>query len=337
MDKPAKHWFVLNHIKQTNAKAATPQAEVNRFNAINNDSLELFAPTFVRMVEHNGKPVCKSEPLTFHYVFVRGTSDDVKQLCSLPNGFSFVLNHSGESKYVTVSDKNMADFKAIARAYSNSLPCFSPDDITLEDGDLVEVVYGDFPGLTGTYIPKKGGKTGNIYIAVSHDLASVVYNIRAEYVRVLEFAKGSKRAYDQIEAFIPKLFKALRLYAADEPIPAPILSPLVIFCRRMSAVRIDNPKLDAKLQALLMCATHILGDTDSHTIAATRFARRHNAITSPWLQALILLLQAVTTHTPALLRDGLALLSPLTPTSSTHRLLLAEYAHHGNTLLNKLN
>lgn len=328
MDKVAVHWFVLNHIKLTNAKAATPQSEVAKFNTINNSSIELFAPTFVRMVERNGKPVRKDEPLTFHYVFVRGTTEDVKQLCSLPNGFSFVLNRGSESRYVTVSDKNMADFKAIARAYSNSLPCFSPDDIALEDGDLVEVVYGDFPGLTGTYIPKKGGKTGNIYIAVSHDLASVVYNIRAEYVRVLEFAKGSKRAYDQIEAFIPKLFKALRLYAADEPIPAPILSPLVIFCRRMSAVRIDNPKLDAKLQALLMCATHILGDTDGHAAATARFARRRNAITNPWLQALVLLLQATTTHNPALLHDGLALLSTLTPTSSTHHLLLSEYTHH---------
>lgn len=142
-----KKWFILNHFEALPApRRQTAQTCIDRFNSAGGCQLELFAPTFVKAVNINGRQIKREQPLTFHYVFVRGTLDEIKRLCSLSNGFSFVLNRSSEERYATVDDKRMDDFKAIARAYSNSLPFFALDDIDLEAGDKVEIVEGSFPG-----------------------------------------------------------------------------------------------------------------------------------------------------------------------------------------------
>lgn len=124
-----KKWFILNHFEALPApRRQTAQTCIDRFNSAGGCQLELFAPTFVKAVNINGRQIKREQPLTFHYVFVRGTLDEIKRLCSLSNGFSFVLNRSSEERYATVDDKRMDDFKAIARAYSNSLPFFALDD-----------------------------------------------------------------------------------------------------------------------------------------------------------------------------------------------------------------
>ena len=48
-------WFVLNYIPSIVARHETAEAVVGRFNKVNDEELELFAPTFVKMVETGGK------------------------------------------------------------------------------------------------------------------------------------------------------------------------------------------------------------------------------------------------------------------------------------------
>lgn len=302
MTPDSGQWFVLNHIRTSVSRTATPAYAVDRYNETAGDKrLELFAPTFTQMVERNGKLIPKDVPLTYHYVFVRGTLDDVKRLCALSNGFSFVLSHNESFRYLTVTEEAMTQFRIIARAYGNTLPCLALDGIDLEEGDKVEVIGGEFSGLSGTYMPKKGAKSGTIYIAVSAKLATVVYNISTDYIRVTEFAKGSKRPYDLIESFLPRLYRAVALYAAGAVLPTQLLSQLIVFTRRMGSVRLDNNKLDAKLSILLKAATRILGDLDGLEQAERRYRKRSAAITNPWTLSLADYLDGALLPDPALL------------------------------------
>lgn len=250
-------WYVLNYIAHPNTKASMV---VERFNERNNTTLELFAPTFVTMVEREGVRIPREKPLTYHYVFLQGEESEVKKLCSEPNGFSLALSHTDSGRYLTVSDAGMTAFKAVASTLGNRLPCFNPKDIPLEEGDEVEIVAGQFPGLRGTYIPKRGGRSGNLYVSVAHNFATVLYDVKADYIRVLRFAATTKRPYDQLEAFLPRLYKAKEKQAAGEQLTSKDIAPIIIFCRRMEDVEMPNPKFNARLRAALIAGNRLLGN-----------------------------------------------------------------------------
>ena len=288
-------WYVLNHIATAICKDSA-QKTIEHFNKVHNTSLELFAPTYVVREEHDGVVRMKKVKLTFHYVFVRGTFDDLKALCCETNGFSFLINHGSEERYAIISDREMQAFRTIARAYENCLPYYSLGDIDLEDGDVVEVINGDFPGLVGTFMPRARSKSGNIVLQVFNQVGAIAYNIKVSDVRVLEFSKNSTRANDKIDAFIPHLLKALRHYHDNETLPSSLVAKLSVFCQRMEIVKLPNPKLDAKLQILLYAASHILGNTEAATTYRGRFEKLKSAITSPWTKSLIMLILCATEH-----------------------------------------
>ena len=324
-----KKWFILNHFEALPApRRQTAQTCIDRFNSAGGCQLELFAPTFVKAVNINGRQIKREQPLTFHYVFVRGTLDEIKRLCGLSNGFSFVLNRSSEERYATVDDKRMDDFKAIARAYSNSLPFFALDDIDLEAGDKVEIVEGSFPGLVGYYMPKAKSTSGDIILSVTQNLGTVVYDVKAKYVRVLEFSKKSSRANDQIDAFVPQLLNALRLYYDNKELSASLVSKLSVFCRRMGSVNIKNNKLYAKLQVLLFAANHILGDNDASEYAKYKYLKLRDTITNEWSRGLANLLFSVIYNDAELFNDSHSKLKSLSAISKTQRMLANEYASY---------
>lgn len=304
------------------------QHSVDRFNNPD-EKVELFAPTIRMMDVVDGKMTTREKPLAFHYVFVKGEFQNVKSLCGMQNGFSFLLNPGSGQRYGIVSERAMTDFKRIAHAYQNSLPFYNLEDIDLEEGDEVEVVDGEFAGLRGIFIPKEKSTAGNIVIAVSQNLGTVVWNVTAKYIRVLKFAKNTKRQYDQIESFVPKLYRALRHYHAAEPLSAREVTALSTFCRRMEVVRLDNNKLEAKLLALMACALEILGEKERREEFIRRFEKKRTAITNDWTDSLVLLLEAVTTNNSALLLQGWEKIKDTSEKESrSQRELRDEYRHY---------
>ncbi len=285
-------WYVLNHIGTPFQEMA--RKAVDLFNSLEQKNVELFAPTYVVREERDGKVHTRTANLIFHYVFVRGILPDVKALCARDNGFSFLIDRSSESRYATISDREMESLQNLARAYENTLPYYSLDDIDLESGDLVEVVNGDFPGLIGNYIPHPKSKSGDIVLHVYNNVGAIAFNVKATDVRVLEFAHNTTRANDQIDAIVPHLFKAMRAFHAGEPLPVPLVARLSVFCRRMEVVKIDNRKLAAKLQAILISANHMLGHMAAARAARERYDHISDSVTNQWTRALIALLLSVT-------------------------------------------
>ncbi len=329
-------WYVLNHISTTPCHQA--QKTVDRFNSASHVSLELFAPTYVVQETHNGQTHMRTANLTFHYVFVRGDFDDVKRLCGQDNGFSFLIDRGSEERYATVSEQDMANFRNIARAYHNCLPYYPLQDIDLDDGDLVEVVNGDFPGLVGRFMPKAKSKSGDIVLSIFQGVGTVAFNIRNTDVRVLEFSRHATRANDQIDAFVPHLLQAMRLFHAGSELSQTLLARLTVFARRMAVAKVGNRKLNAKLQALLYGANLILGDMTAAHAARARYHELSSAVTNPWTLALTRL---VLTVLDAPIGTPLSPLSTphwsftdipsgihLEPTSKAQRQLAEEYAYY---------
>ena len=324
LQEDTPRWYVLNHIAPPFLKQA--EKIVEKFNLVQSGNLELFNPTYVVRELRNGQMRMRTVNLTFHYVFVRGTFAQIKLLCSQDNGFSFLLDRGSESKYAVIPDRDMAGFKTIARAYKNCLPYFALDDIDLEEGDLVEVVNGDFPGLIGIYMPKAKSKSGDIVLNVYNNVGTIAFDVKASDVRVLEFSTKNTRVNDQIDAFVPNLLKALRHFQDNSDIPASLLAKLTVFARRMEIARLNNRKLNAKLQALLFAANYILGNTEAASAARAKYDRLDDSVTNPWTRALINLIFAVTESNPGLLFSDT--LPSLTATSKLQTAVAEEYRHY---------
>lgn len=326
----APHWYVLNFVSPR--AGAKPQPYIESFNK-GDARLELFAPT-VRMAEvSEGKVVFRERMLTFFYVFVRGQLSDVKALCAIPgNGFSFMLDRGSERRYGIVGDVAMEGFKQVARLYSNTLPFYDISGIELESGDLVEVVDGAYSGLVGTYMPKSRSNKGNLVIAANASLGTVVWDVEARYVRILEFSRAGRRPYEQLDAFIPKLYAILRKYHNGEPLDEKEKSQLAVFNRRMGAVRLPNHKLEAKLLAVLMSVQTLLGDMRGYAESSLRYERRKHGITNVWTRAMCGLLLSVSGRDLSDLPAHYAALtspsSAVGANASSHRALLSEYRHY---------
>ncbi len=319
-------WYVLNYISSSYRDVA--QKAINRFNSINGTELELFAPTYVIKEERQGELKFRTVNLTFHYVFVRGCFDDVKRLCIQPNGFSFLVDRAKEDRYAVIDDRSMSNFKNIASAYKNCLPYFPLDDIDLEEGDLVEVVKGDFPGLIGTYMPNAKSKTGNIVLHIFNNVGTIAFDVKATDVRVLEFSKNYTRANDQIDAFVPNLLKALRYYDQKEALPSSLAAKLSVFCGRLGVARINNRKLDAKLQILLYASNHIIGNSPEADIALTKFQRIADSVTNEWTKGLINLIRSVITNDTNTLTHCFERLKALDGTSKMSQMIFNEYSYY---------
>ena len=318
-------WHVLNYIPPTGGRRDAIESVIERLNASNGTSIEAFAPKFVTMERSaSGSWHRRERPLMFHYVFLRSDTSTLKQLCSVVDGLSFVLNHAGSSRYLTLTSDTMEQLRIIARVHNNDIPCFLTDEIDLEDGDRVEVADGPFAGLRGTYTSRQGSSHGTLHITVGQGLSAIVYDLSAQYVRVLSFAPGTKRGYDLTDAFIPRLLDALKAYADGSPLSTARRAPLVAFTRRMGIATLHTDKHNAKLQLLLMAAHTILGEHADANTHAIRFRQLRPQITNPWTAALASLVETLLTHRAAEAAPYLrAIASALPPPRTRAQRLLA--------------
>lgn len=322
-------WYVLNHVGGPIRNAA--QKEVERFNSAENTGLELFAPTAVVRENKEGQVKLRETKLTFHYVFVKGVFEMVKKLCVQTNGFSFLIDRGNENRYAVIENSEMVHFMNIARAYNNCLPYFSLEDVDLEEGDLVEVVSGDFPGLIGTYMPKAKSNSGDIVLQVFNKVGTIAFNVKSADVRVLEFSTKTTRANDQIDAFIPHLLKALRELDSNRPLTPPLAAKLSVFCGRMGSARLNNHKLDARLQMLLYAANTIIGNMKDAAKALEKYDKVKDCVTNEWTRATNNLIQTMIKGDKKSLVSCYEKVKALEASSKAQRMILEEYEYYFGT------
>lgn len=316
-------WFLLNNIPS--GRHRDVNALVERFNArhasdmadMGDMPLAVFAPTVISMRRNaDGSYVRHSIPLLFHYVFVKGELSKVKKLCSEPNGLSFVLQRSGDaSRPAIVSDREIQAFSIIARSLAGKLPVILASDVELIDGDEVEVISGPFQGLGGIFHPRRGSNTGSLTVTSGAGLTALVTDIPVDMLKVVRFASGTRRPYDLIDAFTPRLLTALRPYGTGRLLDPLVLAPLVSFTRRLDQASIPNPKLNAKLQLHLLGAWTLLGDVERARRSRVLFEASSHQLTNPQSRVLADLITGVIDRDCTRLEQGERLLSTLKPTA----------------------
>lgn len=155
----APHWYVLTVLRSSLQACEQLAAHADEFNARSAARLECFAPTFVDVTARDNGRGRIRKPLLYNYIFIRGT---LPQLRRFHNAYpAYNLIPTGEKReeptdYRYVPDDEMTQFMRIAQAYEHAVPCFSPSEIDLEQGDRVRIVGGQFSGVEGVLLSQIG-------------------------------------------------------------------------------------------------------------------------------------------------------------------------------------
>lgn len=247
-------WFVLNYIPISLASSRKSAQEwVDQYNYVNKTNLILFNPSFFVATERKGRKELVRKPLIYHYVFLNGDPQTVKDFCGKRFGFSFVITNTGNGKkeHATISDKNMEQFRKIALLYSNSLPFYPLDNVHLEDGDLVRVVEGPFAGLEGYFFPKAKSAYGRVVLRITPNIGTAVFDVSTKYIQILQFSQNSKAKYHIVERYLPKFNAIKEKTQRGEPLLEGDIAELALFIRRMELARFDQPAAQQRLTDLL--------------------------------------------------------------------------------------
>ena len=182
--------------------------------------VEYFMPTCLKMSTQFGQSRMSRRKLIGNYIFVHDTYKNILEAKQFVQSM-WLLPHpdhnEGQREFMTLSDREMEIFKAIARAHANQLPCYPIGMVDLEEGDTVEIVGGEFDGMRGTLQCSQGRSGGKVLIAIGNLFLVASPDIEPQCIRILQFGKGNRHPYRKFEAHLPRAVLALtHLYGLGE-------------------------------------------------------------------------------------------------------------------------
>ncbi len=305
------HWYVLTVLRSSLQACEQLAAHADEFNARSAARLECFAPTFVDVTARDNGRGRIRKPLLYNYIFIRGT---LPQLRRFHNSYpAYNLIPTGEKReaptdYRYVPDDEMTQFMRIAQAYEHAVPCFSPSEIDLEQGDRVRIVGGQFSGVEGVLLSQKGRDGGRVIVRITDMLAVETLDIAPQYLQIVEFAKGGKHVYDKIESYLPKARRALANSLLRKGPDASDLAAVNYFLTRYGQVSLPPAsKIRGKYTALLMLSHRVLGRTNEYERCKQEYLEFLPQITNPETRAMTLGMLYACTAEPRWLHEARAL------------------------------
>lgn len=163
-----KEWFVLR---------VTYQRELSAKEKLEALGITCFVPTKIaRKMDKSGKYIKKRVSALHNYIFVnstRGSIDNIKQH-KIP-WLRYVIDHKRDntkSTVLTVPEKQMLDFIAIAGSDDERIEYISEEQISLTRGERVRILGGPFEGVEGIFM-KINNKRGRCVVVKIEGITAV--------------------------------------------------------------------------------------------------------------------------------------------------------------------
>ncbi len=260
-------WYVMTGYALDKMRGIPIAAKVEKYNVEHGSALEVFAPTFVKVYNEAKEPRRRMLPLVCQYFFVRGRLSQVKDFRSQNTGYNLVYDKADkqpETSYLRLSDEDMSAFRSMALAYKYNMPCFSPSEVDLVACDKVRIVGGEFSGVEGYLVSQQGREGGRVIIKIGEVMAVQTLDINPKYISVLSFAKGSRRMYDKIDSYVPKLRRAMDYYRRNGELDVMNAAAVSYFITRFGLAEIPTAKMRAKISLLLAASYYLMGDKERY-------------------------------------------------------------------------
>ena len=161
------HWYVLR---------VTYQRELSTQEQLNKMGINNFVPTLkIRKRNSQGRFYWIREVAVHNYVFVQTSKQMIDRLKhqTLPHLRYIMRNVNGERRIMTVPEREMQNFIAVAGNAEEHIRFLPPEEVMLAEGDRVRILGGPFEGVEGNLIKTSKGKRTAVVILIE-GIAAVV-------------------------------------------------------------------------------------------------------------------------------------------------------------------
>lgn len=263
-DNHSRQWFVLSAsdgIK--NLEGQFKSLSASRVSD-GGEPVEYFLPVCVEATKLFGRPAMRRKKLIGNYIFIRDTYKNIVAARQVVPSLRFLPHpdhNQGEKRYMTVSDRDMHIFKAVARAYANELPCFPVGAVDLDEGDRIEVVGGEFDGMKGTLQCSQGLNGGKVLMEIGNLFLVASPNIGPQYIRILQFGKGNRHPYRQFEAHLNRAIVALKhRRQGNGDLTNEDIAAMTVFTGRFEALKSATVNIASQHATLMLMSYAALQD-----------------------------------------------------------------------------
>ena len=217
--------------------------------------IRYFMPTMTIHARVGRRVVQRRQRLLGRYVFLNHDRADVDRLVAVVSRLHWI---SGEAEYLRqpIPERQMDNFIALARALKNNVDCMLLTDDALEPGDTVQIIGGDFDGISGTLQTTRGRDGGRVMLQVGNILMAVTPHIEPQYIRILEFAGGNRHPYRKFDAHLTRALEAVSTRRSGGELTSEQRGAMSTFARRFSELRPATVNL-AATHAALMALTYV--------------------------------------------------------------------------------
>ena len=265
--KPEVHWFIFRYMTLTSYAR----------DHFRKSSLEVFFPHYrvSGSPENTGKADFQEKPVIPGYIFVHAGLDDAINLGKdidmslwrrrqpLSVDASKILTGSHDLKeyktlklaertaaYYSIDDESMRQLIRTVELYSNGFHLFDAGDIDYAKDDFVEITQGPFQGVRG-HLKSVNGTSGGVVVvplqdestSFSSSLNTLLHYgipVNASEISILSFAKGSRRATDQINHSSKVVDRLVVAYSKGEDITVQQRNRLTGYAQRFGETQPDS-------------------------------------------------------------------------------------------------
>lgn len=155
-----KFWYVLR---------VTYQRELIAKSEFDKLGIKNFVPTHeITTTNRNGKRITKQVAIIHNYLFVYSSKEKIDEIKSVIPWLRYVMQPTGDNnkKIMTVPDRQMDFFMAVAGNSEEDVAYICPDEVSLSKGDYVRITGGPFEGVEGIYMRINNKRQRSVVIKI---------------------------------------------------------------------------------------------------------------------------------------------------------------------------
>lgn len=271
-------WYVMRYVSLGRKQTAELIEENERRKKKSLPELEYFAPAIIVTGQGKTKKAYQ-QPLVLNYVFVHANLKDIKEFQQIHSNFKLLRHWDNiqetssknsvakesndtdkesfaKSVYMYVPDRDMENFIIVAKAYCNSVPTLLSSQATLQKGDKVRILDGEFCGVEG--ILQRRNRNGEIVMIPVGTLMMIpLLSVSPEHVEVLEFSKSGTHVYDVLDELQDSI-RELMHKKLNNAMKTDDISTARYYITRYGQVKLESKKLYGRFSAMIMMLHFIL-------------------------------------------------------------------------------
>lgn len=169
------------------AMRVTYRRELSVKDKLEAEGMECFCPMRYEVQTVGRRKVRSHVPAVHNLLFVRAGEERLKQFkLRVPYLQYMTRPLDGKNRIITVPDRQMAQFMAVASVGNDKLIYLKPEEINLAKGTKVRIIGGAFNNVEGIFVKVKGGRSRRVVLLVEGVTAVALTEVSPDLLEVLK-------------------------------------------------------------------------------------------------------------------------------------------------------